>query len=105
MGERGSVLPLVVVLVAVAIGVVLVLSVLFERAMARAQAQTAADFAALAAVHEGESAAAELAARNGGRLVAFSERDGRVRVVVAVGPAQAVAAAEFGWDVIPIDGP
>ena len=60
----------------------------------RAQAQSAADAAALAGVVEGRAGAQRYAAANGGELVVFEEMDNAVRVVVEVDGWKAEARAE-----------
>ena len=91
--ERGSVLP-VLALVIVLTGVVaLALGRIGGAATARARARTAADAAALAGAAEGQEAANELAAANGGRLLAFEQHGSDTRVVVAVGSAEASGRA------------
>lgn len=62
----------------------------------RQRAQTAADAAALAGLDGGSGAASRLAARNGGRLIGFVDRDAIVTVTVRVGDAVAVASASDG---------
>jgi hypothetical protein len=83
-------LALVVVLVGV---VALALGRMGGAAAARADAQTAADAAALAGAAGGRSAAESLAAANGARIVSFEQDDRDTRVVVEVGPAQAIGKA------------
>lgn len=102
-GERGSVLPLVAVVVAAAVLVVVFVLGLAERAVAAAQAQTAADAAALAAVYEGRSGAEDLADLNGAQLVAYDDDGPVVRVVVSMDGVRAEARAVLEWDFIPID--
>ena len=65
------------------------------RAQTMAQAQTAADAAALAGAQEGRGAAGELAAANGGVLGAFEAVAGTARVEVTLGGEAAVAAASL----------
>lgn len=91
--ERGSTAPLLA-LVVVLVGVVaLALGRLGGSAAARADAQTAADAAALAGAADGRDAAESLAAANAARLVSFEQNDRDTRVVVEFGPAQAVGKA------------
>ena len=97
-------LPLAGALAGLAVLLLLVVIELGAVAVERADAQTAADMAALAAVHEGRSAAAELAELNGGQMLAFDEVDGAVRVVVRVGRMEAEAWAELVWPSTPIPG-
>ena len=63
------------------------------RVVTREQAQIAADSAALAGTAGGRSAAAELAAANGGVLVSFTLVGDAVQVVVRVDDAIATARA------------
>lgn len=93
-GERGQVLPLVLVILLVAAGGLLLLTHLGARAAAQARAQVAADAAALAGAAEGRDAAAALATANGAILESFDVDGPRVRVVVRAGGARAAAAAE-----------
>jgi hypothetical protein len=92
--DAGQVVPLVAVLVVVVAGiavlVVAVGGVLSDRAVAR----TAADAAALVAAVDTDEAAAQAAARNGGRLLALHRDGDRVEVTVVVGRATARARAE-----------
>jgi Flp pilus assembly protein TadG len=62
----------------------------------RQKAQTAADAAALAGLDGGSSAAARLAALNGGQMVAFARRSSIVTVTVRVGGSVAMARASDG---------
>lgn len=91
--DGGQALPLVVVgAVAVAVGA-LVLAHLAGRAQSMAQAQTAADAAALAAAGGGPASARQLAAANGGVLETYAMAAGTVQVEVTVAGERAVAAA------------
>lgn len=92
--ERGAALPLlslVLVCMLVTTGIVIGVSV---RAVDRAQAQSAADAAALAGVAEGREGAVRLATANGGVLTEFDVGDNEVRVVVEVDGRRAEARAE-----------
>lgn len=71
----------------------LVLAHLAARAQSMAQAQTAADAAALAAVPDDRAAAWRLAAANGAVLEEYAAADGMVRVEVTLRGERAVAAA------------
>jgi len=93
-GERGQVLPLVLVVVLVVVGAALAIVALGRRADAQARAQTAADAAALAGAAEGRGAAEAMAAANGAVLVSFTADGAVVRVAVRIGDATAVASAE-----------
>ncbi len=84
-GERGSVLPLLVVVMAVAVAAVLALVAVTEAVVGRAEAQAAADAAALAGVVEGERGADDVAVRNGAVLTAFERRGAVVEVEVVFG--------------------
>ena len=81
----GLVLAAAVLLVVVAVGGVVVDG---------ARARTAADAAALAGAAEDQSAAAEVAQANGGRLIAFRAEGAAVTVTVALGRARATARAQ-----------
>ncbi len=59
----------------------------------RQRAQTAADAAALAGVHGGQSVSAQLAAANGATLVAWSRSGRSVTVTVVTGDTTASARA------------
>jgi uncharacterized membrane protein len=91
-------------MVGVAAVLLLVFVELGGRAVDRAEAQTAADVAALAAAHEGRPGAADLAARNGAELLSFADVDGAVMVEVRVGRMRASAWAELDWQSIPATG-
>jgi hypothetical protein len=96
-GEHGQALPLVaggLVLVALlAVGAVRLGGVVTDRA----RAHTAADAAALAGAAEGRTAAAKVAAANGGRLTGYQSSGSSVEVTVRVGDVRAVARAELQW--------
>jgi hypothetical protein len=93
-GERGQVLPLVLVILLVAAGGLLLLVRLGARATAQARAQLAADSAALAGAADGRAAAEALAAANGAVVEAYTVDGRRVRVVVQLAGARAAAVAE-----------
>lgn len=92
-GERGSVIPFLALLIVAVGGLCLGLGRLGGDAVAAAQAQTAADAAALAGAAEGESAAREVAGANGAELVAFVAEGPEVQVRARVDDAEAVARA------------
>ena len=92
-GERGSILPLMAVALMIAAVAMLVLVELAVRTVERAEAQTAADMAALAGVYEGQAGAAEIAELNGAVLLSYRSVDDLVVVEVAVNGARAEAAA------------
>ncbi len=94
-GERGSVVPLVAGVLGVVVLVAVGLGHVAQAMVERAQAQAAADAAALAGVVEGEAGAADVAARNGADLVRFDESGGATTVVVRRGRARAAAAAVY----------
>ena len=97
-GERGRVVPLVVVMILL-VGVALVgLARLGAALDDAAQARTAADAAALAGAVGGESAAAEMAAANGGNLESYIRRGAVVEVTVRVERSRATARAEVRID-------
>ncbi|HYF47045.1 MAG TPA: M15 family metallopeptidase [Acidimicrobiales bacterium] len=100
-GDEGQALPLVLVVVAAAVGAMLLLGALGGRALQGAQAQTAADAAALAGAAEGPEAAAELARLNGSATTGVEGGVGDATVAVRVGQAGAVARASS----LPLDGP
>lgn len=85
------------IVLALAVVVMVFVVELGARAVRRAEAQTAADMAALAGVYEGRPGAVDLATRNGADLVAYRTDGVRVEVTVAVDGVRAVAAAV--WDV------
>jgi hypothetical protein len=101
--DRGQALPLVALVVAVALGVSLAVARIGSMLVAHARARAAADAAALAGVTGGREAAAELARRNGAVLVEFIREGTEVEVRVRVGPAVALARAE--WSVGPAPQP
>ena len=97
--ERGSILPLLgVVLLLVVIGVLIIVEI-GVRAVDRADAQTAADMAALAGVFEGRPGADDLAKRNGAVMISYAEDGDVIRVRVAVRGAEAGAAAVLDLDI------
>lgn len=93
MRQRGQVLPLLSVVVALAALVVIGLGRLGAVVVSRAEAQTAADAAALAGAIHGRPAADGLAAANGGRLVAWLQAGAEVEVVTEVRGERARARA------------
>jgi hypothetical protein len=93
MRQRGQVLPLLVVVVALAALVVVGLGRLGAVVVARAEAQTAADAAALAGTVHGRAAAEALAAANDGRLVSWEAAGAEVEVVAEVRGQRARARA------------
>lgn len=93
MRQRGQALPLLTVVVAMAALVVIGLGRLGAVVVARAEAQTAADAAALAGAMHGRSAADRLAAANGGRLLSWTAAGTEVDVVAEVRGEHARARA------------
>jgi hypothetical protein len=91
--QRGSVLPLVALAMVMAGGGAMLLGRLGQAAVARAEARTAADAAALAGAADGEQAAREVAAANGATVIRYQTLGDDTRVTVEVGPAQAVGRA------------
>jgi nitrous oxide reductase accessory protein NosL len=96
MRQRGQALPLLVVVVALAALVVIGLGRLGGMVVARAEAQTAADAAALAGAVHGRAAAERLAEANGGRLLAWEAAGAEAEVVVSVRGEAARARARRG---------
>ena len=84
-GEAGQALPLVLVIVAAAAGAMLLVGALGGRALQGAQAQTAADAAALAGAVEGPDAAEELARLNGSTSPGVEGGVGEATVTARVG--------------------
>ncbi|MCU1375181.1 MAG: hypothetical protein JWO68_2467 [Actinomycetia bacterium] len=91
--ERGSVAPLVALLVVAVGGLCLGLGRMGGVATAKAQAQTAADAAALAAAADGPSAAGPMARANGAEVVRVEPDGDEVTVVVRLGQVTAAARA------------
>ncbi|MCP3991999.1 MAG: helicase [Actinomycetia bacterium] len=84
--------------------VVVVLAIIVEigvRAVHRADAQTAADMAALAGVFEGQAGATDLARRNGAVLMSYREEGVVVLVQVAIDGARAEAVAVLDYGIGP----
>lgn len=96
MGERGSVVPLGAAAVVVAAMMMVILVEVGVRAIDRAEAQSAADMAALAAVVEGRAGAVDLAQRNGAALSGYADDGVTVWVEVSRGHARAQARASYG---------
>ena len=97
--ERGSILPLAAVVLMIAAVAMLLVVELAVRAAERAEAQTAADMAALAGVYEGRTGALEIAELNGAVLLSYQSVDDLVLVEVAVNGTRAEAAAVWDPDV------
>lgn len=104
MEERGQVLPLVALMVVGAGLACLVLGRLGGAAVARAQAVTAADAAALAGAAGGRSAAKVSASANGARITEFEELGLDTRVEVELGGARASARARRWPTAPPVPG-
>lgn len=96
--ERGSALPLVIALLGLCVAAMVVVVEVGRLAVDRAQAQAAADMAALAGLFEGERGAGVVARANGGELLGYTERGEEVRVVVVVGQSRASAVARYEWN-------
>ena len=86
---------MVAVVLGVAVFVVMLIAELAVVAVRRAEAQTAADVAALAGVVEGRAGAEDLARRNGMTLLAYDDTGSVVHVTVGDGLIQASASAEL----------
>ena len=93
MRQRGQVLPLMAVVVALTALVVLGLARVGAVVVARAEAQNAADAAALAGAVHGRATAEALAGANGGRLVSGVAAGPEVEVVAEVRGERARARA------------
>lgn len=91
--QRGSILPLMALAIVMAGGGAFLLARMGHAAVTRAQAQTAADAAALAGAAEGQEAARAVAAANGAELLSYRVVGADARVVVRVGPSRASARA------------
>ncbi|MGH9276800.1 MAG: pilus assembly protein TadG-related protein [Acidimicrobiales bacterium] len=91
--QRGQVLPLIALAVVVVGGGAVLLGRIGEAAVSRAAARTAADAAALAGAADGEQAARQVAAANGGTVLQFEVLGQDTRVTVRVGEARAVGRA------------
>lgn len=98
--ERGASVPLLALVLAVVLITTSLIIGLAVRVIDRAQAQSAADAAALAGVVEGRAGARRLAAANGGSLVEFDHEANAVRVVVEVDGWRAEARAERSLEVV-----
>lgn len=96
--RRGQVLPLVALVVVLTGMACLWAGQLGGAAVARAQAATAADAAALAGAARGRVAAWAAAADNGGRLARYQEVGADTEVEVVVGGARAIARARRSGD-------
>ena len=98
--ERGSVIPLTMVLVALSLVAMVGLARLTVGGTDRSIAQQAADAAALAGARHDRTEADRLAAANGGLVTGFTEqfvgRSHLVTVEVVFGSASATASAQ--WD-------
>jgi hypothetical protein len=92
-GDRGQVLPFVAVVLVLAGALAMLVGRLSGGAVERARARTAADAAALAGAADGEGAARDVAAANGGVVESYAVEGADVAVVVRVGSARAPARA------------
>jgi hypothetical protein len=93
MNQRGQATPLVALLVLAVGGLLLALALFGADASHVAQAQSAADAAALAGAVEGGGGATRLAADNGAVMTSFAAEGREVEVRTRVGDAWAVARA------------
>ena len=93
--ERGSVVPAMAGVLGVVALVAIGLGHLAQALVERAEAQSAADAAALAGVVEGRAGAADLASRNGAELEQFGVWDRGVTVRVRRGRTEATASAVY----------
>jgi hypothetical protein len=89
--------PLVAGLLALVAVVAVGLVALGGLVTTRANAQTAADAAALAGAADGRPAATAVARQNDGELESFQVADGEVEVTVRVGDARATSRARREW--------
>jgi len=98
LSQRGQVAPLIAVVLVAAGFLCVVVARFGVAAMARADARTAADGAALAGAADGRSAADRIAAADGGTIVKYdaSGRDVELRVRVRDAAATARARREDG---------
>lgn len=96
-GDEGQVLPLLAGVLALLATVLIGMVALGNMVGERAQAQTAADAAALAGAARGRPAATAMAHENRGELESFAARDGEVEVTVRVGDARATSRASRHW--------
>ena len=92
-GDHGQATVLLLAVVALVVVAMVATAQFGARLVDRAQAQVAADAAALAGVSGGRSAAKRLASANDGVLMSFAAVGDDVQVVVRVGGASAAAHA------------
>lgn len=97
-GESGQSAPLVAVLLVVAVGSMMVIVELGRRGVELAEAQTAADAAALAGAMAGDAAAKEVAVANGAQLELLEVDGRRAEVTITIGAIRRRAAAEAQSD-------
>lgn len=95
-GDAGQAMPLAIAVIVVAAILTIAFGAMARDVIDAARAQTAADAAALASIEGGESGAAAIAGRHGGRLLSWSRSGASVTVVVQVGDAVATARASGG---------
>ncbi len=102
---RGQATPLVAVVLLLAALLLVPMGLLARAVIERAEAQSAADAAALAGAAarpgEGEADARSIAAANGARVVAYRSDGGTVEVTVVVGNRRATARAERREVIVP----
>jgi hypothetical protein len=94
--EDGQAVPLAAGLVGLAVVLTLALAELAGDVVDAGRARTAADAAALAAVHGGRAAAGRLAASHDAAIVGWLQRGAVVSVTVRVGDAVVTASATGG---------
>jgi hypothetical protein len=99
--DRAQATPLWALVLAFAALLLIPTGLLVRATVERAEARSAADAAALAGALLGEAEARQVAAANGGRLVAYDAAGDLVEVTVVVGGRQAIARAERRLDLDP----
>lgn len=92
-GSRGQATPLWAIVLVLAALLLVPVSLLARATIERAEAQSAADAAALAGALEGEDAARTIARSNDARLESFVTDGDAVEVTVVVGGRRATARA------------
>ena len=102
--SRGQATPLWAVVLVLAALLLIPTGLLVRAAVERTEARSAADAAALAGALAGEAEAREVAAANGGQLVAYEAAGDLVEVTVVVGGRRATARAERRLDLRPAGG-
>lgn len=92
-GTRGQATPLWAVVLLLAALLLVPMALLARATIERAEAQSAADAAALAGALAGEAEARAVAGENGARVARYAQRGDVVEVVVVVGGRRATARA------------